>query len=99
MAIQFTNLKAMWRKPYYSLAGVFRSDENLDWIPSANWMAFDEAAEAPDGSRITFSFPNPPAFIQLNGQWLIENHGYTRSGSTVTFPFAPVVGDVIRSVP
>lgn len=86
MALKFTNLMAMVRKPHYVTAQVFRSEEDLGWIPDTTLNFVVEASsDTADGSRTTFTFAGTPKFVMLDGQWRRENHGYTLNGTVVTF--------------
>jgi hypothetical protein len=105
MALKFANLMAMWRKPFYATAGVFRTDEDLTWIPDTtlNFVIEASATEA-DGTETEFTFEGTPRFVMLDGQWRRENHGYTLNGTVVTFTdsngeiFAPREGAEIVAV-
>lgn len=103
--MQFNNLMAMWRKPFYVFAGVFPANTDLSWIPDApSDFSLVSPAEAADGSRLTFTFTNVPKVALWNGVWYLENYGYTRNGFVITFtddigaPIAPETGAVIRAI-
>ena len=98
MSVQFNNLKAMSRKPYYATANVFQNAMDLSWIPSVNQVTFDPSVHTPDGSRTSFDFVSPPRFIVLNGNWMRENAGYTRVNNTITFPYPLNADDELWAV-
>lgn len=96
MALKFTNLMAMWRKPFYATAGVFRTDEDLAFIPDVSLNFVTETpSETADGTITEFTFEGTPRYVMLDGQWRREDYGYTLNGTVVTFtdstgePFAP----------
>jgi hypothetical protein len=101
----FTALKAMVRKPFFTLAGLGRPNEDWSVIPDAGFsMPTVEAAEAADGVRIAFTFTSAPQFVLYNGVRLIEGEGYSRTGFQVVildpegYPIAPPAGADIRAV-
>lgn len=106
MALKFTNLMAMGRKPHYATAGVFRTDEDLSWIPDSTLNFVTEAPdETADGSITQFTFEGTPRYVLLDGQWRRQNYGYTLNGTVVTFIvdsggeiFAPRAGAEIIAV-
>lgn len=102
---QFTNMKAMHRKPFYVIAGVYPANLDLSWIPDAGFtLPLVSPSETPDGLNVSFTFASVPKAVMWNGIWYLENYGYTRSGYVITFrdadslPVAPETGAIIRAV-
>lgn len=106
MALKFNSLLAMVRKPHFVTAGVFRSTDNLDYIPDSTLNFVTEAPdETADGSITQFTFEGTPRYVLLDGQWRRQNYGYTLNGTVVTFIvdsggeiFAPRAGAEIIAV-
>lgn len=103
--MQITNMKAMWRKPFFVIAGVFPANLDLSWIPDAGFsLPLAEPAETPDGTIDTFTFASAPRFVLWNGVWYSDGYGYTRTGLTVRFvdengvALFPNTGDFIRAI-
>lgn len=104
MALKFTSLLAMVRKPYFSLVPVFPSNTDLSWIPDATNqnIVTQYAAEAPSGFIVTanvttYTFAAAPKYIIFNGQLLKSGNDFSGT-NTITMPIAPSIGDEFYAI-
>lgn len=60
-------------------------------------LAFEIPSGSINGSNVTFTVSNTPAFVTLNGAVITLDTDYTHSGGTITMTVAPPTDSILRS--